>query len=89
MPKYDYDADRGIATHRWDEMSPVQRDELITELRYRKRWSQSKIARHLGMTQPGVCKALQRIAGGRGAGTESPRFTKYKTRRVEPEEEDW
>lgn len=89
MPKYDYDADKGIHIHYWDEMSPVERDQLIVELRYRSRWSQQRIARYLGMTQPGICKALQRIAAGRAAGTESPRFTKWKTPRAEPDDDDW
>ena len=77
-----------IRTHHWGEMRPVERDQLIVEPRYRRRWSQAKIARYLGMTQPGVCKALQRIACGRPAGTESPRFTRWRNPDDEPDD-DW
>lgn len=43
-------------------LTGVQRDELILQLR-RRGWAQHKIATHLGMTQPAVKYALDRLAG--------------------------
>jgi transcriptional regulator with GAF, ATPase, and Fis domain len=43
-------------------LSPVERDELIRTLA-NKGWNQSRIARKLGMTQPGVKYAIQRLQG--------------------------
>jgi DNA-binding MarR family transcriptional regulator len=63
--KHQYNADEGIKTgYYYSGLSPIQRDELIVELR-RKGLSQSKIARRLGVTQQGISKALRRIAEGR------------------------
>lgn len=43
-------------------MTAPQRDKLIVQLR-QKGWPQHKIATHLGMTQPAVKYALDRLAG--------------------------
>jgi hypothetical protein len=43
-------------------LTTKQRDQMIWQLR-RKGWSQVKIARHLGMTQPAIHYALNRLAG--------------------------
>ena len=63
--RHQYDADRGIRTgYYYDGLSPIERDELIVKLA-RQGYSQSKIARQLGVTQQGISKALKRIAEGR------------------------
>lgn len=43
-------------------MTGPQRDQLIIELR-RRGWAQHKIAKQLGITQPAVKYALDRLAG--------------------------
>jgi transcriptional regulator len=43
-------------------LTQVERDQLITKLRGQG-WTQDKIARYVGMTQPGVKNALDRLAG--------------------------
>jgi transcriptional regulator len=60
-----YDAGRGIRTRcYYDEMVASEHNALIVRLR-REGWSQTKIARRLGLTQQGVSKALLRIAEDR------------------------
>jgi hypothetical protein len=43
-------------------LTQVERDQLITTLRAQG-WTQDKIAKFVGMTQPGVKTALDRLAG--------------------------
>jgi DNA-binding CsgD family transcriptional regulator len=63
--KHQYDADRGIhASHYYDGLTAMQKDELIVKLR-RQGLSQAKIGKRLGLTQQGISKAIRRISEGR------------------------
>lgn len=52
------------------QLSPLQKDKLIVELR-RRRWPLHKIAKQVGMSTSGVSRALDRIAQGRDTGYSS------------------
>jgi IS30 family transposase len=43
-------------------MTDTTRDAMILRL-HGAHWSQRKIARHLGMSQPGVLQAIKRLTG--------------------------
>jgi len=59
-------------------LTTLQRDEVILKLR-RKGWTQTKIARYLGMTQPAVHYALLRLAGKK----------RRTAPRVDDDEDEW
>lgn len=44
-------------------LTDAQRDQMILELT-RKKWSQHRIAKKLGLTQPAIHYALIRLSGG-------------------------
>jgi len=50
------------ARYEQTRLTTKQRDQLIWSLR-RRGWSQVKIAKHLGMTQPAIHYALNRLMG--------------------------
>jgi hypothetical protein len=66
MARKVYDADRGIAgTQRYYDGLPIaERDRQILAY-HQMGYSQARIAKHFGMTQQGISKALRRIAEGR------------------------
>ena len=53
-----------MAADRYYDLPTVHRDEVIKTLRKRG-MSYAKIGKVVGMSAPGVCRALERIAEGR------------------------
>ena len=69
-------------------MTGLQRDQLIWEL-HRRRWSQAKIAKQVGMTQPAVKYALDRLAGKPRRATQRVEHFEEECDPLDTADEEW